>query len=213
MPVATYPLGPIETNCHIVFDKESKDAVVVDPGGDIRGGGLEHILKHLADNKLKIQAIVCTHLHFDHIYGVATLQEQTGVPVYASDADEAVFQTEMGSGGAWGFPKVKPFSWTSLKEGTIQFGSISMQVLNTPGHTPGSISLYIESMNSVLTGDLLFFHSVGRTDFPGSSPADMIKSLRRKIFILPSQTKVFPGHGPNTSVGEEQVNNPYLELF
>lgn len=87
-----------------------------------------------------------------------------------------------------------------------------MEVLATPGHTPGSVSLHVPSMNAVLTGDLLFFHSVGRTDFPGSSQAALVKSLHKKIFILPPETVVYPGHGPNTSVGEELANNPYLWL-
>lgn len=211
MPILSMSLGPIDTNCHTIYN--DTDAIVVDPGGDIHGGGLENLLAILKEKKLKVQAIICTHLHFDHIYGVKTLQDMTKAPVYASQLDEEVFHSETGIGGVWGFPKVKEFTWLPLKEGPISFGSISLEVLNTPGHTPGSISLYVPDMNAVLTGDLLFFRSVGRTDFPGSSSADMKKSINKKIFTLPPQTNVYPGHGPNTNVGEEQVNNPYLELL
>lgn len=209
MPIVSFPLGPLETNCHVICGKT--DAVAVDPGGDM-DGGLNQLLDVLKTKNLKLQAIVCTHFHFDHIYGVATLHEMTGATIYGSDKDSDVLRSEMGAGGTWGFPPVKQFSWTDLKEGPITFGEISMEVMATPGHTPGSLSLYVPSMNAVLTGDLLFYHSVGRTDFPGSSPAAMVKSLHKKIFILPPETEVFPGHGPNTNVGEELANNPYLWL-
>ena len=209
MSIETFPLGPIETNCHIVYD--GSDAIVVDPGGDMNGG-LGNVLTFLKNHKLTVRAILCTHLHFDHIYGVAALHEATGAPVYAPKGDEALLATEIGGGGAWGFPRIAPFEWEDLKEGPHTYGSIACEVIKTPGHTPGSISIYIPSMNSVLTGDLLFFHSVGRTDFPGSSADALRRSLHKKIFVLPPETDVYPGHGPNTSVGEELSNNPYLWL-
>lgn len=209
MPIASFPLGPLDTNCHVVYN--DKDAVAVDPGGDLRGG-LQDVLDLLESKKLKLQAIICTHYHFDHIYGVGALHELTGAPVYGPSGDADLLGSDMGGGGAWGFPRVKPFPWTPLKDGPQSFGSIELEVLPTPGHTPGSVSLYVPSMHSVLTGDLLFYHSVGRTDFPGSSQTDLVRSLKKKIFILPPETEVYPGHGPNTQVGEEQANNPYLWL-
>ena len=120
--------------------------------------------------------------------------------------------TELGGSGAWGFPPVTTFKWEDLKEGPHTFGSIKCEVLTTPGHTPGSLSIYFPELNSIMTGDLLFYHSVGRTDFPGSSQEALRKSLHKKIFILPQETAVYPGHGPNTNVGEELANNPYLWL-
>lgn len=209
MPVETFPLGPLDTNCHVVYN--DKDAVVVDPGGDM-SGGLDDVLELLKRRKLTLQAIICTHFHFDHIYGVAALAQLTNAPVYAPPGDGVLLQTEVGGGGVWGFPQVAPFKWQELKEGVQTFGSITCDVLATPGHTPGSVSIYLPDMKSVLTGDLLFFHSVGRTDFPGSSPDALRKSLHKKIFVLPPETEVFPGHGPNTNVGEELANNPYLWL-
>lgn len=209
MPIQTFPLGPLDTNCHVVYN--NKDAIVVDPGGDM-SGGLQDVLDLLKERHLTVQAIICTHFHFDHIYGVAALQQITGAPVYAPAGDETLLRTEVGGGGAWGFPQVTPFKWTDLKEGSHTFGSISCEVLSTPGHTPGSVSIYLPDMSSVLTGDVLFFHSVGRTDFPGSSPDALRKSLHKKIFVLPPETEVYPGHGPNTNVGEELANNPYLWL-
>ena len=158
MPIETFPIGPLETNCHIVIS--GSDAVAVDPGGDLNSG-LGEVLALLKEQNLTLRAILCTHFHFDHLYGVAALHEATGAPVYGPAGDASLLGTEL---------------------------------------------------NSIMTGDLLFYHSVGRTDFPGSSQEALRKSLHKKIFILPQETAVYPGHGPNTNVGEELANNPYLWL-
>ena len=143
---------------------------------------------------------------------MAARHEATGAPVYGPAGDASLLGTELGGSGAWGFPPVTTFKWEDLKEGPHTFGSIKCEVLTTPGHTPGSLSIYFPELNSIMTGDLLFYHSVGRTDFPGSSQEALRKSLHKKIFILPQETAVYPGHGPNTNVGEELANNPYLWL-
>ena len=209
MPIETFPIGPLETNCHVVIN--GSDAVVVDPGGDLEGG-LGEVLALLKDRKLTLRAILCTHFHFDHLYGVAALHEATLAPVYGAAGDAALLDTDLGGSGAWGFPPVSPFKWEPLKEGAHSFGSIQCEVMGTPGHTPGSLSIYFPDQLCVMTGDLLFYHSVGRTDFPGGSQEALRKSLHKKIFNLPQETVVYPGHGPNTSVGEEIANNPYLWL-
>ncbi len=174
--------------------------------------GLGEVLALLKEQNLTLRAILCTHFHFDHLYGVAALHEATGAPVYGPAGDASLLGTELGGSGAWGFPPVTTFQWEDLKEGPHTFGSIKCEVLTTPGHTPGSLSIYFPELNSIMTGDLLFYHSVGRTDFPGSSQEALRKSLHKKIFILPQETEVYPGHGPNTNVGEELANNPYLWL-
>lgn len=209
MPIETFPIGPLETNCHIVIS-----------GSDARrrrsGRGFEQRPRRsprLAQGtEPHAPAILCTHFHFDHLYGVAALHEATGAPVYGPAGDASLLGTELGGSGAWGFPPVTTFKWEDLKEGPHTFGSIKCEVLTTPGHTPGSLSIYFPELNSIMTGDLLFYHSVGRTDFPGSSQEALRKSLHKKIFILPQETAVYPGHGPNTNVGEELANNPYLWL-
>lgn len=209
MSIETFPIGPLETNCYVVTN--GSDAVVVDPGGDLNGG-LSDVLTLLKDRKLTLQAILCTHFHFDHLYGVSALHDATKAPVYGPEGDAPLLDTDLGGSGAWGFPPVPPFSWEPLKEGAHSFGSIRCEVLLTPGHTAGSLSFYFPDQTSIMTGDLLFYHSVGRTDFPGGSQEALRKSLQKKIFILPQETKVYPGHGPGTSVGEEFSNNPYLWL-
>ena len=115
-------------------------------------------------------------------------------------------------GGIWGFPPVPAFESRDLPTGPQVFGGMACTVLDTPGHTPGGVSYYFPDEKAVFTGDALFYRSLGRTDFPGSSQEALRKSLHKKIFILPQETAVYPGHGPNTNVGEELANNPYLWL-
>lgn len=206
MPIATFPLGPLDTNCYIIH--RDGQAVVVDPGGDPAA-----ILQFLQDDHLELVAILLTHLHFDHLYGVSALHEATQAPVMAPAGDEQLLQTEAGGGGIWGFPKVPSFVSTPLKEGEHSFGTLQCTVMTTPGHTPGSLSFYFPDEQAVFTGDLLFYRSVGRTDFPGGDHAALLNSIRDSIFTLPGTTKVYPGHGPCTSVEDEQHNNPYCGAF
>ena len=151
MPIETFPIGPLETNCHIVIS--GSDAVAVDPGGDLNSG-LGEVLALLKEQNLTLRAILCTHFHFDHLYGVAALHEATGAPVYGPAGDASLLGTELGGSGAWGFPPVTTFQWEDLKEGPHTFGSIKCEVLTTPGHTPGSLSIYFPELNSIMTGDL-----------------------------------------------------------
>lgn len=149
MPIETFPIGPLETNCHIVIS--GSDAVAVDPGGDLNSG-LGEVLALLKEQNLTLRAILCTHFHFDHLYGVAALHEATGAPVYGPAGDASLLGTELGGSGAWGFPPVTTFKWEDLKEGPHTFGSIKCEVLTTPGHTPGSLSIYFPELNSIMTG-------------------------------------------------------------
>lgn len=206
MPIATFPLGPLDTNCYVVH--RDGQAVVVDPGGEPT-----EVLQFLQHENLALSAILLTHLHFDHLYGVAALHKATGAPVRGPAGDAALLQTEAGGGGIWGFPKVPPFDSEPLSEGEHRFGTLDCTVMATPGHTPGSLAFYFPEEQAVITGDLLFYRSVGRTDFPGGDHAALLNSIRERIFTLPGNTKVYPGHGPSTSVDDEQHNNPYCGAF
>ena len=207
MAIKTFPIGPLETNCYVVHN--AVDAVVVDPGGDMRGG-LTEVIDFLDKKKLTVQAIVLTHMHFDHILGVAALQKKTGVKVYASSGDDPLLQAALHDRSSWGTPAIEPFSYEPIKEGEYTFGSLTLQVLATPGHSQGSVCLYFAAEGLVVTGDLLFYHSIGRTDLPGSRHQDLIDSLQKKVYKLPPQTLAYPGHGPSTSVGDERMNNPFV---
>lgn len=202
MPIHTLPLGALETNCYIVY--KDNNALVIDPGGTSTED-LTTIIDVLKEEKCSVQAILCTHLHFDHVFSTARLHEYLQVPIFASDADDFLLK-----GGIRDWPNVEPFQKIHITEGPQTLGVFSYEVLYTPGHTPGSLSLYFKEMNSLFTGDLLFYHSVGRTDLPRGDTQTLLNSLHKKIFVLPPKTIVYPGHGCPTSVEEERTNNPYI---
>ena len=204
--VTAMPLGPLDTNCYVLHS--DREAVVIDPGGDAH-----EILSFLATEKLTLHSVLNTHLHFDHIQGNADLVQATGVTVMASPKDAFLLDTELGGGGMMGFPRTPPFSIEPLEEGELSLLGATCRVLATPGHSPGSLSFYFEAIGAVFVGDLLFHRSVGRTDFPGSSERELLRSVRTKIFTLPEDTVVYPGHGPETTVGQERLNNPFFTDF
>lgn len=206
MQVRTFPLGPLDTNCHVAWHNGL--AVAVDPGGDPA-----EVVDFLKKNGLKLTHILNTHLHFDHIYGNQALHEATGAPILACSKDGYMLDTELGSGGMWGLPKVTPFAYETIDEGEYTFMELPCTVLHTPGHTPGSLSFHFPDAGVLFSGDLLFYRSIGRTDFPGGSMDDLMSSIKRKIFVLPKETVVYSGHGCETSVGDEAMNNPFLTEF
>ncbi|GAB6125920.1 MBL fold metallo-hydrolase [Humidesulfovibrio idahonensis] len=203
MRITSYPLGPLDTNCHIL-DHQGQ-ALAVDPGGDPAD-----VLEFLQAEKLTLAHILITHLHFDHIYGCAALSKATGAPVLAPAADAYLLDTELGRGGVYGFPVVEPFDYAPLAEGPARFLGLECRCLATPGHTPGSFSFYFPAAKAAFVGDLIFYRSVGRTDFPGGSSDDLKKSVQEKIFTLPGETALYSGHGLDTSVADEKTHNPFF---
>lgn len=202
--IQTFALGPLETNCYLYTDGGC--GFVIDPGGDP-----QPVLQQLERDGAELEAIINTHLHFDHIHGNAALHKATGAPIYAPQADESLLQTEVGAGGFMGLPEVPGFSFTPVPVGQWQLCGVQCQVLPTPGHTQGSISVYFEQLQAVFVGDLVFARSVGRTDFPGGDASTLAASVREHIFSLPPETRIYPGHGPQTSVAEEQAHNPFFQ--
>lgn len=203
MRITSYPLGPLETNCH-VLDHEGL-ALAVDPGGDPA-----EVLDFLRAQKLALKHILVTHLHFDHIYGCARLAEATGAPVLAPAGDAYLMDLELGRGGVYGFPVVEPFASQPAPLGQAEFIGLACRCLATPGHTPGSISYYFPQAGAAFVGDLIFYRSVGRTDFPGGSSAQLKESVQRHIFTLPDDTVLYSGHGLETSVADERTHNPFF---
>jgi glyoxylase-like metal-dependent hydrolase (beta-lactamase superfamily II) len=204
--VTAMPLGPLDTNCYVLHS--DREAVVIDPGGDA-----DEIMSFLASRSLVLRSVLNTHLHFDHIQGNADLVAATGVAVLANPRDAYLMQTELGGGGMMGFPRTPPFEIVPLEEGELPLLGTTCSVLATPGHSPGSLSFYFESVGAVFVGDLIFYRSVGRTDFPGSSERELMRSVRTKIFTLPEDTVIYPGHGPETTVRQERLNNPFFTEF
>lgn len=203
----TFPVGPLRCNCSILYDSEAGDATVVDPGGDVT-----RIAGFLASHGLRLRQIVVTHAHLDHIAGASLLAEQTGAPVLYHQAD--LFQLGwMEQQAVWmgvANPTVKPPD-ASVSDGTkLVVGGETGQVLHTPGHTEGSISLYFPQSSLLLAGDTLFRGGIGRTDLPGGDGKLILRSIREKLLPLPDDTVVIPGHGEQTTIAAERETNPFL---
>jgi glyoxylase-like metal-dependent hydrolase (beta-lactamase superfamily II) len=206
MDIKMFPLGPLETNCYVASVDGA--AVAVDVGGDPA-----EVAAYLRGRDLALEAILLTHLHCDHLYGVAALAEAFGVKVLAGEEDSMLMDTELGGGGLMGLPLVPPFSWEPVGLGETAFLGRPCRVLATPGHSAGSRSYFFPQAKVVFVGDLLFYRSIGRTDFPGGDFDALIASVKEQIFVLPPDTIVYPGHGLATTVGDEQLHNPYFTEF
>ncbi|ATD80644.1 MULTISPECIES: MBL fold metallo-hydrolase [Desulfovibrio] len=206
MAVAVFPLGPLQTNSYIIHN--ATRAVAVDVGGDPAP-----MLEYLKSHQLTLDAVCITHRHFDHMYGVAELADATGAPVYMPQGDDSLADTESGKGGIWGFPPVPDFKSSPMPLGKTSIGGMDCEVLETPGHTPGGVSLYFPEEQVVFTGDALFYRSIGRTDFPGGDHDTLLRSVRDVLFKLPAETVAYPGHGPATKIGDEAANNPFCGEF
>jgi glyoxylase-like metal-dependent hydrolase (beta-lactamase superfamily II) len=203
----TFPVGLLQCNCTLLGDEPSREAIVVDPGDDI-----PRILAALAKHQLILRRIVVTHAHIDHIAGALSLKQITGAPILYNAADLPL-AVRMDEQAAWlGVepPEVKPPDHSPADSEVLTVGDIHATVLHTPGHTEGSLCLHLPQHSLLLAGDTLFAGSVGRTDLPGGNHAKLIESIRERLLPLPVNTRVVPGHGPETFIGEERVSNPFL---
>ena len=206
MRISSFALGPLGTNSYLVDN--GTDALAIDVGGDPAP-----MLDFLQTNSLSLRAILVTHRHFDHLYGVSALQKATKAPAYVPTGEEVIARTEASRGGIWGMPLVPDFSESPLSGHEMVIGPFAITILDTPGHTPGSVSYYFAAEGCVFTGDALFYRSIGRTDFPMGDHATLLKSVRNTLFALPEETVVYPGHGPETSIGDEKQHNPFIGDF
>ncbi len=199
--IKRFVAGPIETNCYLVWDPSTADACLVDPGGEA-----EKIKDFLEDNGLRLGFIINTHGHGDHI----AANSDFNVPIYIHGSDKD-FLTDPAKNlsGAFLFPFVSPAASRILKDGdTVKLGTLSMEVMHTPGHTPGSISIALDDV--VFTGDTLFAGGVGRTDLEDGSEDDLFRSIRDKLMPLADDVIIYPGHGPESTIGEERDSNPFI---
>jgi glyoxylase-like metal-dependent hydrolase (beta-lactamase superfamily II) len=203
----TFPVGPLQCNCSILYDLEARDATVVDPGGD-----LVKILGFLASHNLKLRQIVVTHAHLDHIAGAKILSEQTGAPVLFHQADLPLLALMEDQAAFIGVPtpRVAP-PHASAEDGMqLTVGAETGEVLFTPGHTPGSISLHFPQSKLLIAGDTLFRGGIGRTDLWLGDEREILRSIHNRLLPLPDDTKVIAGHGANTTIGFEMERNPFL---
>jgi glyoxylase-like metal-dependent hydrolase (beta-lactamase superfamily II) len=204
------PVGVLQCNCSIFGDEASGEAIVIDPGDNI-----EEILKILAKHSLKVKAIVISHAHIDHIGGAGKLKAATGAPVSMNASDRELYD-RLDEQASW--LRLKTPERTSIdteaRDGdALLLGPTVFHVLHTPGHTQGSISLWIPAENKLIAGDTLFRDSIGRTDLPGGDGRQILRSIHEKLLTLPEDTAVVPGHGPNTTIGREKERNPFLQGF
>lgn len=229
------PVGLLQCNCSILGDPATREAIVVDPGDDV-----ERILEILREHRLKVRAIVSTHTHIDHVGGLEGLHLATGAPVLIHKDDLELYrhlelQAKWLGVATPAIAKIDEF----LKEGdTLRWGDFAARILHTPGHTPGSISLVVDGHHDhaagppgesdpktsarahaghlyhdparLLAGDTLFQGSIGRTDLWGGSMPQILESIREKLLVLPDNVVVYPGHGEQTTIGEERERNPFL---
>lgn len=202
------PVGMLACNCHIVGDEAGGEALVIDPGDEV-----ERIREVLARDRLKVKLIVATHAHIDHVGGLAELQKATGAPVLMQQQDLPLYQN-LALQAAWVGMETPDSIEVSgfLRDGdALRWGALKADVIATPGHSPGSLSLYMAGEDSRLfSGDTLFQGSIGRTDLWGGDFRQIINSIRDRLLALPDATPVFPGHGPPTSIGAERESNPFL---
>ena len=199
-------VGPLAANCYVLADENEALAVVIDPGADH-----EAIQSLLRQEELQLGAIVCTHGHYDHIGAIEELAKQRQAPVFIHPLDAPMLSDAFANLSATfdQQPQSLSIDWQPARAGTdIRVGGVDLRVLDTPGHTPGGISLVVEG--AVFCGDALFAGSIGRTDLPGGDYATLIASIKENLFALPDETIVYPGHGPATTIGIERVSNPYL---
>ncbi len=203
----TLVVGPLEVNCYILFDPVSKSAFIIDPGGDAA-----LIKEAIEANGLKAEYIVNTHAHFDHVGANREMKDLTGAQV-ALHSHDAVLMTEASEHGAiWGIEtKAQPAPDLLLKDGsTLSAGPVTLEVLHTPGHTPGGVCLYLRDAGIIFTGDTLFASSIGRTDLEHGSHDELIESIRTRLLPLDDGVRVYPGHGPATTMGMEKEINPFV---
>lgn len=201
------PVGMLQCNCSIFGDEQSREAIVVDPGDNI-----DDIVAILEKHSLKVKAIVITHAHIDHIGGAAKLKALTGAPVHMNREDAELYDHLDVQAGWLGMetPERTAIDSEAREGDSLKLGGAEFHVLHTPGHTQGSISLWIPEENKLVAGDTLFRDSIGRTDLPGGDGRQILRSIHAKLLTLPAEAVVIPGHGPNTTIGREKDRNPFL---
>jgi glyoxylase-like metal-dependent hydrolase (beta-lactamase superfamily II) len=206
-------VGPLQCNCSILGDEETREAIVIDPGDEV-----ERVLAVLEKHNLKARYIVNTHAHFDHVGNCRELKEATGAEISLHKADLPIYETAPRQAALFAMYGVRPIRMTAVDQflrdaDGLQVGKIAAQAIHTPGHTPGSLSLHVPgSVRDLLfAGDTLFNGSIGRTDLPGGDFDQLMKSIKDRLLTLDDETEIWPGHGPKTTIGRERRTNPFLQ--
>jgi hydroxyacylglutathione hydrolase len=208
MDVRTFTVGPVQENCHIARRDGAREAVVIDPGDEA-----ERLLEAIAALDLEVAAILLTHTHFDHVGAVAPVARATGAEVWCPEIEAPVLADIMRYVPWDGFGPFESYDADHLVAGgeTLQLAGLDIEVLFTPGHSPGHVTYSIPSEQAVFSGDVLFAGSIGRTDLPGGDHATLMRTLASLAETLPDETVVYPGHMQTTTIGRERASNPFLQ--
>ncbi|MDG0968837.1 MAG: MBL fold metallo-hydrolase [Porticoccaceae bacterium] len=203
--IKTFPVGPLQCNCSIIGDRLSSKALIVDPGGDA-----DHILRLIKELELTVVGIIHTHAHLDHILASGIIKEATGAPIYLHEDDKFLWDMVEQQCAMFGVPAVQlpePDQFIHDDQALNCCGGVA---IHTPGHTPGSVSFWFEEYKTLIAGDTLFQGSIGRTDLPGGNFDQIITSIKERIYCLDDEALVVTGHGPNTVIGNEKINNGFV---
>ena len=205
MLIKTFPLGPMESNAYILADENTRRAAIIDPGM-----GSEHLLEALEEDRLRLDYILNTHGHFDHVYCDGYFTSKTGARLLIHEADVPLLQRMPEYARHYGFSVADPPQPDGfLRDGDIiPIGDLAVRVYHTPGHSPGGVCFHVGE--ALFSGDSLMAGSIGRTDIPGGSTPELIASIRAKLLALPDATVVYTGHGPQTTIADERAYNPFL---
>ena len=213
MEIKTFEFNPLGVNSYVLSD-ETGECVIID-AACYYPDEKALLINYIVDNDLVVKHLLNTHLHFDHVFGVNALSSYFGLTLESHDGDEVLLDNMKGQMKLFGIPENNddyvPEIGKTLYEGDeINFGNQTLKVFHIPGHSPGSIAFYNKSNASVFSGDVLFRGSIGRTDLVGGNFEELVDGINTKLFILPDETKVYPGHGPSTTIGYEKKNNPFV---
>lgn len=206
LQVLEYNVGDIGTNCYLLVNTATKETIIVDPGGDA-----PMLDRHIQAQGLRPAAVFLTHAHYDHAHHAAKVKEKYQIPVYVHEAEKETMRSpRINVSAMFGCPETYEAD-IFVKDGQeLKVAGFDIQVLHTPGHTAGGVCYYFPENKTLISGDSLFNGSVGRTDFPGGSMSDLVRSIREKLLVLPRDTEVYPGHMSKTTIGYEADYNPFL---
>lgn len=208
MKIHVIPVTPFAQNCSLIWDPDTQQGALVDPGGDV-----EKLYAAVDEHHVSIEKIILTHGHLDHVGGTVEVAKHYNAPIIGPHiGDKFWLDGLMQQSQMFGFPPAQPFTpsqWLTDSD-TISLGNLKLDIMHCPGHTPGHVALIERSSNTVIVGDIIFAGSIGRTDFPQGNHQQLIDSIRDKLFTLPADMQVFPGHGPTTTIGHERATNPFV---
>ncbi len=211
MELKTFVFNPFYENTYLLYD-ENKEAVIVDPGC-YEKFEQDELISFIHENDIKPLAILNTHCHIDHVLGNAFLKRHYGIPLWIPENEQEMFRSVEAYAFNWGIANYETSEPDHLyaEDETFELGDSSIRFIYAPGHSPGHMMLYIDKDATLIAGDVIFRESIGRSDLPGGDYATLESSIKQKVYTLPKDTNIFPGHGPQTTVGYEMMNNPFVK--